>query len=500
MLTNFADTLRANGRKLDMRILLADDDVAFALLLSKSLESEGYEVHTALDETAVLDELRLQNYKLIILDLNFGRTDGLKLLERLRAGGVSTPVIVLSARHKVSDRIESLNLGADDYMTKPFSFQELAARANALLRRKADPSLNILRVADLELDPATRRVTRGGVEIKLSSKEFNLLHLLVRRAGNHVTRQELLHEVWGSPPGSDSNLVDVYVNYLRRKLEHFRVVDGSERIDEENKLIHTIRGVGYRIGPEASLPKVVAVTGLEMPEPSRAGMSKAQAPPGFSGATQTALQTPWRALVSSLSHDLAQPLTNLRCFLEVAGMRKGTLVTSSSDLKTAEQQADRAIVVVKTISSLVREISVPTGPWISLNSLLDRIFDDFVVLEQSGLLTLERRWDSAIQVTSNPALQQLLALLTGKLAVRNTRPITLTVSATMVGARCHLEIQWRPSDKGTVADAETTLAADLVYIQEIVFSLGGEIAFEGETGISLKLPGMLQSSQNIIAS
>jgi hypothetical protein len=229
-------------------------------------------------------------------------------------------------------------------------------------------------------------------------------------------------------------------------------------------------------------------------------MSKAQAPAGFSAATQTALQTPWRALVSSLSHDLAQPLTNLRCFLEVAGMRKGTLVTSASDLKAAEQQADRAIVVVKTISSLVREISVPTGPWISLNSLLDRIFDDFVVLEQCGLLTLERRWDSAIQVTSNPALQQLLALLTGKLAIRNTRPITLIVSATMVGTRCHLEIRWRPSDKGTVADAETTLAADLVYIQEIVFSLGGEIAFEGETGISLKLPGMLQSSQNIIAS
>jgi DNA-binding response OmpR family regulator len=112
-------------------------------------------------------------------------------------------------------------------MTKPFSFQELAARAKALLRRKADPSLNLLRVADLELDPTTRKVTRGGREIKLSSKEFHLLHLLVRRAGNQVTRQELLHEVWGSSPGSDSNLVDVYVNYLRRKLEYFLVVEGT---------------------------------------------------------------------------------------------------------------------------------------------------------------------------------------------------------------------------------------------------------------------------------
>src|SRR5882762_10363611 len=220
-----------------MSILLADDDVHLATFLSKSLESEGYSVHTALDEDSVLAELKRQSYQLIILDLNFGQTDGLKLLEKLRSEGLVTPVMVLSARNQVSDRIQSLNLGADDYVTKPFSFQELAARANALLRRKADPSLNVLRVEDLEIDPAIRKVSRGSREIKLSPKEFELLHLLMRRAGDPVSRQELLRLSWGLQPETDSNLVDVYVNYLRKKVD----------VTEEDKLIYTVRGAGYRI-------------------------------------------------------------------------------------------------------------------------------------------------------------------------------------------------------------------------------------------------------------
>src|SRR5215472_7265496 len=151
-----------------MSILLADDDLQLATFLTKSLESEGYSVHTAVNEDSVISELQRQNYKLIILDLNFGQTDGLKLLEKLRSKGLATPVMVLSARDRVSDRIQSLNLGADDYITKPFSFQELAARAKAILRRKSDPSLSLLRVEDLELDPALRRAQRGKREIKLS--------------------------------------------------------------------------------------------------------------------------------------------------------------------------------------------------------------------------------------------------------------------------------------------------------------------------------------------
>ena len=152
--------------------------------------------------------------------------------------------MVLSARNKVSDRIQALNLGADDYVTKPFSFQELAARVNALLRRKADPSLNVLRVEDLELDPALRKIRRAERDMKLSPKEFDLLHLLMRRAGCTVTRQELLQQAWGLQPETDSNLVDVYVNYLRKKVD---------AINEE-KLIHTVRGSGYRL---MSAPKAV---------------------------------------------------------------------------------------------------------------------------------------------------------------------------------------------------------------------------------------------------
>src|SRR6478736_813349 len=209
-----------------MSILLADDDLHLATFLSKSLESAGYSVHTALNEDSVISELQRQNYKLIILDLNFGETDGVK---------------VLSARNRVSDRIQSLNLGADDYITKPFSFQELAARANALLRRKADPFLSVLRVENLVLDPASRKVHRGKREVKLSPKEFDLLFLLMRRAGETVSSHDLLRESWGLQPETDSNLVDVYVNYLRKKVDP----------PNEEKVIHTVRGSGYRIGRPA---------------------------------------------------------------------------------------------------------------------------------------------------------------------------------------------------------------------------------------------------------
>src|SRR6476660_1146937 len=239
-----------------MSILLADDDLHLATFLSKSLESAGYSVHTALNEDSVLSELQRQSYQLIILDLNFGETDGLKLLEKLRAEGMEIHVMVLSARNRVSDRVQSLNLGADDYITKPFSFQELAARANALLRRKADPSLSVLRVENLELDPSSRKAHRGKREIKLSPKEFDLLFLLMRHAGDTVSRQDLLRESWGLQPETDSNLVDVYVNYLRKK------VDATD----ESKVIHTDRGLGYRLGrPPARAGKHGATTHAEAP-------------------------------------------------------------------------------------------------------------------------------------------------------------------------------------------------------------------------------------------
>src|SRR5215471_15156103 len=460
-----------------MSILLADDDAQLATFLSKSLESEGYAVHTALDEDTAVAELRRQNYKLIILDLNFGQTDGLKLLEKLRAEGVETPVIVLSARNRVSDRIQSLNLGADDYVTKPFSFQELAARAQALMRRKADPALNILRVEDLELDPATRKVTRGNRKITLSLKEFHLLHLLMLRAGNVVTRQELLQEVWAAQPGTDSNLVDVYINYLRKKIERLAVMKkGERRVREEDRLLHTVRGTGYRLGRPAPVVKSFGEASQQFAE---ACGGKRQIPnaPTFSGSIEPIniqqTLTPWRALVSSVAHDLAQPLTGIRCFLEMAALRKSNLSTPASDFKSIEQQADRAVALAKTISSLVREIPIPTTPWVSLSSVLEEIFEDFAVVVQAGSLSLEREWDSSIQITSNPVLRQLLVLLMGKLVGRSTRPLTLAVLATMKGSRCHLELRWRSSEVGAVHDAQTILGSDLANIEGMVRSIGG---------------------------
>ena len=469
-----------------MSILLADDDLHLATFLSKSLESEGYSVHTALTEDSVISELQRQNYKLIILDLNFGQTDGLKLLEKLRAEGLETPVMVLSARNRVSDRIQSLNLGADDYITKPFSFQELAARANALLRRKADPSLSVLRVENLELDPASRKVHRGKREIKLSPKEFDLLFLLMRHAGETVTRHDLLRESWGLEPETDSNLVDVYVNYLRKKVD----------FPDEGKLIYTVRGSGYRIGrPAPSSGGEHEITahfdsafGNNSQGATHAGMNEVNNVP----------QTPLRALIHSVAHDLAQPLTSVRCFLEVMGMHSGTAPVPA-ELRTIEQQADRAISLTKSISALVRESPAPSGPWTSLDGVLNDLFNDFLVLLHSGLLTLERQWDTSIQVTSNPVLRQLLVLFLSKLIGRNTRPLVLTVSTQIKEGRCVLAFDWKASDDSQVPvqDGRNIIAKEIAHIQELVFSIGGELSLtEGKPEILLKLPAAPQSSRH----
>jgi DNA-binding response OmpR family regulator len=473
-------------------ILLADDDLHLATFLSKSLESEGYSVHTALNEDSVLSELQRQNYQLIILDLNFGQTDGLKLLERLRGDGLETPVMVLSARNRVSDRIQSLNLGADDYITKPFSFQELAARTNALLRRKADPALNVLRVEDLELDPGSRKVHRGKHEIKLSPKEFDLLLLLMRHAGETVTRHDLLRESWGLEPGTDSNLVDVYVNYLRKKVD----------FTDEPKLIQTVRGAGYRIGRPA--PSAAEGAASEMSsDAAYAGLNHSHQPSAFAGMADVEVQQmPMRALVHSVAHDLAQPLTSIRCFLEVMGIHQDGTGTLPADLKIIEQQADRAISLAKGISALVREEPLPSGPWTSLDALLNDLFNDFIVLLHSGLLTLERHWDSSIQVTSTPVLRHLMVLFLSKLVGRNTRPLVLTISAQANEGRCLLEMKWKAADdyQPPLPDAKGILAKELAYIQELVYSIGGEMSLtDGRTKILLKLPAATQGSrQNMV--
>lgn len=462
-----------------MSILLADDDVDLATFLSKSLESEGYSVHTALNEDTVIAELQRQNYKLIILDLNFGETDGLKLLEKLRAEGLGTPVMVLSARNRVDDRIQSFNLGADDYITKPFSVQELAARANALLRRKMDPSLSVLRVENLEMDPASRKVHRGKREIKLSPKEFDLLFLLMRRAGETVHRHDLLKESWGLELETDSNLVDVYVNYLRRKID----------LPGDDKLIHTVRGVGYRIGrpapvhggkPAKAHPDAVSLQPLQ-----------GDAAPFAIPESSAAQQEPLRALVHSLAHDLAQPLTSVRCFLEMMDIHNGKTAVQPEDIKNIEQQADRAISLSKGISALVRDTPVSAGQWIALDALLNDVFNDFLVLMHSGLLTLNRQWEQGIYVTSSPVLRQLIVLFLSKLVGRNATPLLLTITARASDARCTLEFRWKSNHAvpAAVHDAKNIFGKELEHVQELVRVIGGELALGEESSeITLAIP------------
>src|SRR5215471_16643515 len=462
-----------------MSILLADDDAQLATFLSKSLESEGYSVHIASDAESVRAELGRQNYKLIILNLNFGNTDGRQLRQKLREEGLETPVIVLSARNQVSDRIQSLNLGADDYVTKPFSFQELAARVNAVLRRKADPSLSVLRVADLELDPGLRRVYRAKREIKFSPKEFALLQLLMTHAGETVSRRELHEEAWGSQE-TDSNPVDVYVNYLRKKVD--------SQSQNKDKLIHTVRGAGYRLGP----PAPSGVPSVERSQTTSSSSSSAQARHPAGDAEGPAIAGPaLRALVHSLAHDLAQPLTSVRCFLEVLASRKGGTNPPPVEVKSIEQQADRAIALSKGISALVREAPASEGPWISLDSLLNEVFEDFAAVLNSGLLTLDRQWDPSIHVTANQALFQLLALVVSKLVGRNTRPLCLTVAAGLKEAHCVLDLRWRAADPAhsPVLDATNILGKELPILLDTMYAMSGDLAVkEGHPEISLRLP------------
>jgi heavy metal response regulator len=225
-----------------MRLLVAEDDRKVASHIRQGLEEEGYAVEVAPDGTAALD-LLLDGppFDLVILDVMLPGQDGFTVLRRLRERRIETPVLFLTARDTVPDRVAGLDLGADDYLTKPFSFDELLARVRALLRRGHGRRVPLLKVADLTLDPATREVTRGNRKVELTVREFALLEFLMRNVGRVQSRSMLTEHVWGLNFDPESNVIDVYVGYLRRK------VDGPE----ERRLIHTIRGAGYvlRDGP-----------------------------------------------------------------------------------------------------------------------------------------------------------------------------------------------------------------------------------------------------------
>jgi DNA-binding winged helix-turn-helix (wHTH) protein len=337
-------------------------------------------------------------------------------------------------------------------------------------------------VEDLELDPGSRKVHRGKHEIKLSPKEFDLLLLLMRHAGETVTRHDLLRQSWGLEPETDSNLVDVYVNYLRKKID----------FTDETKLIHTVRGAGYRIGRPVPSPAGGTASELSS-DAAHAELNHNYQPSAYTGMADAIAvqQTPMPALIHSIAHDLAQPLTSIRCFLEVMGMHLDGARTLPADIKSIEQQADRAISLAKGISALVREVPVPSGPWTSLDALLNDLFDDFVVLLHSGLLTLERQWDSSIQVTSSPVLRHLIVLFLSKLVGRNTRSLVLTISAHATEGRCLFVMQWKPAEESQtpLLDAKGIIAKELAYVQELVYSIGGEISFtDGRSEILLKIP------------
>jgi DNA-binding response OmpR family regulator len=222
------------------RILLVEDEAKVRRSLQRGLEEEGYEV-VAVDNGE--DGYRLasdERFDCVVLDLMLPGRDGLEILRELRKGGNRTPTMILTARGTVDDRVRGLDCGADDYLPKPFAFAELLARIRALLRRGSVSTETILRAGDLVLDCIHRRVAHREEIVELTAREFELLEYLMRRSGEVVTRDMIARDVWREPVGNMTNVIEVYVNYLRRKLER----SGQAR------LIHTVRGVGYRFGVE----------------------------------------------------------------------------------------------------------------------------------------------------------------------------------------------------------------------------------------------------------
>ncbi len=218
-----------------MRVLIVEDEKDLATIVKMGLEEEGYIVDMAHDGEEGL--YMALNYPLdaIILDIMLPIMDGLTLLSTIRKKGVKTPVMLLTARDALMDKIEGLDTGGDDYMTKPFEFSELVARLRSLIRRGGDAKEAVLRLADLEINTASHEVRRGGENIKLSAREYALIEYLAYNTGKVVTRTQIVEHIYHEDADMDSNVVDVYINYLRRK------------IDKEpwSKLIHTIRGAGY---------------------------------------------------------------------------------------------------------------------------------------------------------------------------------------------------------------------------------------------------------------
>jgi len=223
-----------------MRLLVVEDEKKVSSFIKKGLEEEGYAVDVAFDGKTGLEMAMDGVHDLIVLDIHLPGMDGLSVLHELRVGRVSTPVLLLTVRANIEDKVMGLDAGADDYLAKPFAFQELVARIRALLRRQTEAKLPVLRFADLTLDPSRRTVLRGDKKIDLTAKEYSLIDYFIRNPGRVLTRAMIAEHVWDYNFDSMTNIIDVYVNYLRRKIDS----------DREHKLIHTVRGVGYVLKEE----------------------------------------------------------------------------------------------------------------------------------------------------------------------------------------------------------------------------------------------------------
>ena len=221
-----------------MRILVAEDERKVASFIRQGLEEEGHAVEVADDGETALDLIVAgPPYDLIVLDVMLPKRDGFAILRAMRGRGVKTPVLVLTARDSVADKVAGLDVGADDYLTKPFAFDEFLARVRALLRRGSDARTPTLRVGDLLLDPARRDVRRGERRITLTTREYALLEYFMRNAGRVLTRPMITEHVWGLDFDPESNVVDVYVGYLRRKID----------VEGDHPLVRTVRGAGYTL-------------------------------------------------------------------------------------------------------------------------------------------------------------------------------------------------------------------------------------------------------------
>jgi two-component system copper resistance phosphate regulon response regulator CusR len=319
-----------------MRILIAEDDEALAKFIRQGLEGEHYSVDVVADGEQARNAAVEREYDIVVLDLNLPRLDGVSVLRQLRLKKPTLPVVVLTQRTKVEDRVQCLDTGADDYLPKPFSFSELSARIRALIRRSHLPSESVLKVGDLKLDRVQRLVERAGRKIELTGKEFSLLEYLMQNAGRDVTRSMIVEHVWNLAFDTTTNVVDVYINYLRRKID-----DGYPV-----KLIHTARG-GWLWRERSGRACRFGATSM-----SGAAAKLALEAPG-SGSRREAF--------AHLLHALNQPLTGLQCSLELAAAQPRLVDEYAIKVREGLELVSRMRILVEALREIAEMHSPSEG-------------------------------------------------------------------------------------------------------------------------------------------